>query len=108
MEGQLVKEAIIRLAKDDGLSDHICERLDESLAFLERSLGGLGFCLSEQGDLLSQWRGYADDAYGISIGFSKPYLEELSRKTVEAKKKSGFTLLQVQYDSHEDLTCPQF
>nr|WP_286775692.1 DUF2971 domain-containing protein [[Pseudomonas] sp. BICA1-14] len=102
MEGQLVKETIIRLAKEDNLSDHICERLKESLAFLERTLGGLGFCLSEQGDLLSQWRGYADDAHGISIGFSKDYLEKLSRKAAAANK-SGLTLQKVQYDAHEEL-----
>lgn len=30
----------------------------------------LGLCLSEQGDLLSQWRGYADDARGFCIGFN--------------------------------------
>ncbi len=28
-------------------------------------------CFSEEGDLLSQWRGYADDGNGISIGFSR-------------------------------------
>jgi Protein of unknown function (DUF2971) len=27
------------------------------------------FCLSSAEDLLSQWRGYADDGYGVSIGF---------------------------------------
>lgn len=27
-------------------------------------------CFSEEGDLLSQWRGYADDAGGVAIGFS--------------------------------------
>ena len=32
------------------------------------------FCLSEKGDLLSQWRGYADDGYGVSIGFDARYL----------------------------------
>ena len=26
-------------------------------------------CFSEEGDLLSQWRAYADDGHGISIGF---------------------------------------
>jgi len=108
MEGQLVKETISRLARADGLSDHICERLGESLAFLERSLGGLGFCLSEQGDLLSQWRGYADDAHGLSIGFSKRYLEELSRHAFLARKKSRFTLQKVQYDSHEDLVISTY
>lgn len=28
-----------------------------------------GFCLSEEKDLLSQWRGYADDGRGVAIGF---------------------------------------
>lgn len=28
-----------------------------------------GFCLSEKGDNLGQWRGYGDDGLGISIGF---------------------------------------
>lgn len=30
---------------------------------------GFAFCLSEKGDLLSQWRAYSHDATGISIGF---------------------------------------
>lgn len=32
-------------------------------------------CFSENGDLLSQWRGYANDAKGISIGFNKDILQ---------------------------------
>lgn len=32
-------------------------------------------CFSEQGDLLSQWRGYANDARGISLGFNKKVLK---------------------------------
>ena len=31
--------------------------------------------LSEQDDLLSQWRGYADDASGAAIGFHRGVLE---------------------------------
>ena len=34
-------------------------------------------CFSEDGDLLSQWRGYADDASGFSIGFNKNALLNL-------------------------------
>lgn len=37
-------------------------------------------CFSEKGDLLSQWRGYANDAYGFSIGFSKNELANYSKK----------------------------
>jgi len=32
------------------------------------------FCLSEEKDLLSQWRGYANNASGVAIGFSKKHL----------------------------------
>ena len=34
------------------------------------------FCLSEEGDLLSQWRGYGDDGRGFSIGFDEIILKE--------------------------------
>ncbi len=37
-------------------------------------------CFSEKGDLLSQWRGYANDAFGFSIGFSKNELTKYSKK----------------------------
>lgn len=53
-------------------------------------------CFSEQPDLLSQWRGYANDGQGISIGFSK---ELLKRKCNE--DKSFFRLEKVTYIDEE-------
>src|SRR5271154_3613127 len=35
--------------------------------------GAVGVCLSEDGDLLSQWRGYAADGGGIAIGFDSTF-----------------------------------
>lgn len=35
---------------------------------------GFAFCLSERGDLLSQWRAYGGDGSGISVGFSSEML----------------------------------
>ena len=35
------------------------------------------FCLSEKQDDLGQWRGYADDGSGISIGFKSSYFENI-------------------------------
>lgn len=40
------------------------------------STEGFAFCLSENGDLLSQWRAYAHDGSGVSIGFSESVLKE--------------------------------
>lgn len=38
-----------------------------------KSLKSWVFCLSEKGDNLGQWRGYADDGKGVSIGFNRDY-----------------------------------
>lgn len=36
----------------------------------------LVLCFSEEADMLSQWRGYANDGKGISIGFSMDWLQK--------------------------------
>lgn len=35
-------------------------------------------CFSEEGDVLSQWRGYADDGFGVSIGFDSEVLKTIA------------------------------
>ena len=97
MEGKLVAEILARIAKADGLDQGATHRLQELVSALEQVIDGLGFCLSEDGDLLSQWRGYAADATGVSIGFSKDYLERFGEVS-RAPEKSGFTLQKVEYD----------
>ena len=42
---------------------------------LSKTLKAWVFCLSEKGDNLGQWRGYADDGKGISIGFYSKIFE---------------------------------
>jgi hypothetical protein len=58
---------------------------------------GLGLCLSECGDSLSQWRGYAQDAEGFCVGFSKEGLQALSA-FLRDSQKPGFALEKVNYD----------
>lgn len=102
MEGKLVTEILARIAKDDGLVQADLQRLLESVDLLEQIIDGLGFCLSEDGDLLSQWRGYAADASGVSIGFSKEYLEQLAA-AIRNQKKPGFTLQKIEYNPEDQL-----
>lgn len=67
--------------------------------YLESStshIRGLGFCLSSVRDSLSQWRGYADDGGGVSIGFNEEYLKALCGKK-EADRPLAL-LKQVEYD----------
>jgi hypothetical protein len=50
--------------------------------------------LSENGNLLSQWRGYCEYGAGISIGWDTDYLEELSRQ-------NNFIIAKCIYDQKE-------
>lgn len=57
-------------------------------------------CLSLEGDMLSQWRGYADDGKGFSIGFN--------REIFEKYYTSGFNYLsihsgKVEYDEQKHI-----
>jgi hypothetical protein len=97
MEGKLVRDVIAQMAESDGLDQATILRLKESVSSLEQMIEGLGFCLSEEGDLLSQWRVYVDDASRVSIGFSKEYLEKLSKASIDFPKP-GFTLQKVEYE----------
>lgn len=99
MEGQLVTELLCELARKDNMDSNYIDRIKEAASLLNK-LDGLGFCLSEKKDLLSQWRGYANDACGISIGFSKKYLELLA-DSYKGGDVSGFALKKVIYDPSE-------
>jgi hypothetical protein len=109
MEGRLVAEVIERLAMRDGLDGPTIAEFQTSLRIMEKELDGLGFCLSEDGDLLSQWRGYAADATGFSIGFSKEYLL-LLRESISSQKQPVYTLHKVKYDAEtqEELVRPTY
>lgn len=65
--------------------------------FNETSLNFYVMCFSEEPDLLSQWRGYANNACGVSIGFSTEAFYPLARST-----RSSYNFSQVRY-SLDDL-----
>lgn len=103
-EGRVVIETIMRLAQKDGLDASAQDQLARGLSFLENFFDGLGFCLSSEGDLLSQWRGYADDGRGVAIGFSKEFLERRG-KQIDGDKHPGFSLYKVLYEPAEQETA---
>lgn len=43
----------------------------------ERYYDYFACCFSDNGDLLSQWRGYADDGNGVALGFSSEMLKKI-------------------------------
>ena len=97
MEGKLVASTIVRLAKKDSLDMDSIRHIHGAIGVFEKIIDGLGFCLSEDGDLLSQWRGYAGNATGVAIGFSVEYLKFLSTASMYTDKP-GFTLEKVEYE----------
>ena len=67
--------------------------------FEDGSIATFALCLSEEGDLISQWRGYADDGKGICLGLN---VEEIL-KFVGIYSVSGFSLEKVEYLSKEQI-----
>jgi len=99
LEGKLASQTLMKLAfEDKDVSEYQRQHLQDALQHVESSFDGLGFCLSRQGDILSQWRGYANDATGLSIGFSERYLNDYCSSTVGESSKYQVRLEAVEYD----------
>ena len=73
------------------------ERIERE--FEDGTISTFVICLSEEGDLLSQWRGYADDGRGICLGFNVHELLEFT----DTSNITGYALEKVQYLSKEEL-----
>lgn len=54
--------------------------------------------MSEEGDLLSQWRAYADGGAGVSIGFEREYFEELGATKRDRNDDFNASLTKIEYD----------
>ncbi|WP_313104190.1 DUF2971 domain-containing protein [Pseudescherichia vulneris] len=62
-------------------------------------------CLSKSGDILSQWRAYAEDGRGVCLGFN-PAAFNVNRNhqvTTNIYVKNSLTLNDVQYSSKEQI-----
>ena len=103
MEGKWLRKVFREICAEEALGEHATNRAIEIIGESDEIVDGLGFCLSEHGDMLSQWRGYASDASGMCIGFSIEHLTEIATAT-RSKEKPGFTLTQVEYDVEKQKT----
>ena len=108
MEGRLIAQTFERLFAQSRIGAEEIEQIRNAIKSTGEICDGLGFCLSEEPGLLSQWRGYADNAQGFSIGFSEEYLRELEKIKVE--NESGFRLHRVLYkqDEHDKALKPTY
>jgi hypothetical protein len=108
-EGRLVKKLLHSYPQRHEISDE--RKLDafEFLDMYENTVTALGFCLSEVGDLLSQWRGYANDGKGVAIGFNKEYLEALwNNLKVETSRPYELRKISYTENSRSELLEKEF
>jgi len=100
MEGRWLRGIFKKACEESDIKNRHVPDIMQSFDYLIEISDSFGFCLSEQGDLLSQWRGYADDASGVSIGFSYPYLQS-GHPIDEEKNIAGYSLQKVIYGAQE-------
>lgn len=62
------------------------------------------FCLSEKSDDLGQWRGYADDGQGVSIGFNSALLKKINYLGDKIRTISENLLFEQVHYSKKDVT----
>jgi len=74
MEGRVLGRVFSQLLSGSGLPSEVVDVASVIVEGYPDSTEGFAFCLSEKGDLLSQWRAYSRDGLGMSIGFSSKLL----------------------------------
>ncbi len=55
-------------------------------------------CLSEDGDSLNQWRGYANNGEGVSIGFKLDYISKLGSSCISDDIRNYSKIAPVEYN----------
>lgn len=80
-EGRWLSTILGDVARKHGISERQSLELHSMFRFQEDQMDALGLCLSSRGDMLSQWRGYANDAAGVAIGFNEDFLHQLRERT---------------------------
>ena len=116
MEGRQVRLSSVRYMNDRSEQEHLLDKARSLLEEYERGantsyilpllknfnrpqISPFAFCLSEEGDSLSQWRAYADAGAGFAIGFSSDCLRELANKHTVAVTR----VVPIQYEDSKQM-----
>jgi hypothetical protein len=99
LEGKIISNKFAEFSAKDDLSEGHRTVLNFFINSISQFYHCGAFCLSDKPDSLSQWRGYADDGHGFSIGFTKNYLQDcISSRNGEF---NGLRLEKVIYDEEQ-------
>jgi hypothetical protein len=99
MEGQIFKKVLMDIASSEHLPYDQLPQFDMLLRDHQDIVEGLIFCLSYAGDLLSQWRAYANNGAGIAIGFNIKVLQKLV-----ANFENPAYMVDIEYDKREQIS----
>jgi len=80
--GYDVWESVARRTASDLGRDFI-ESVDAVISQANINVLPLAACFSTQGDVLSQWRAYADDGSGFCIGFNAKHMTQLAARSLQ-------------------------
>lgn len=75
--GFAVLQDAVKLFRSDA-TDDFCDRILSGVEFRRSTALPIIACFSTDGDVLSQWRAYAADGGGFSIGFDLTSIEEIT------------------------------
>lgn len=76
MEGRVLGRVFTQLLQGTKLPREVVDVASIIVDGYADSTEGFALCLSEKGDLLSQWRAYGKDGTGVAIGFSPDVLSK--------------------------------
>jgi hypothetical protein len=95
LEGRVLGKTFAKMLRETELPESSAELASFFVEGYPDATEGFAFCLSEKGDLLSQWRAYGNDGTGFAIGFSS---KELTHDFGKVNFGSEFfELIKVQY-----------
>lgn len=99
-EGKLVIE-LFREMHDSNPEMKFFDAPPEASHQINKVARALGFCMSEDGDLLSQWTAYGDFGSGVAIGFDTSRFREI--ESVPDEGGATLVLADVVYDRLKQL-----
>ncbi|CAI0902617.1 Protein of uncharacterised function (DUF2971) [Serratia quinivorans] len=104
-EGQLLRDAVSKVLQRNQMAfgDKWCNQVWD--LFLQDLKSRYITCMSEKGDILSQWRAYAQDGEGVAIGFDEEALgiRNNTIPTYDIDPVKSLTLIKVNYKDFDSL-----
>lgn len=92
---EILKDAEIQ-KKLPGMTESFFDQVDQVISPSQLFLHPVIACFSKSPDVLSQWRGYADDARGVAVGFPAELLGKMPVTVLEVEYKRSVQIAEMK------------